>query len=99
MRRLTTEGRSAFAPMFPHEMRHKNNPMRRNAAWGSERVKHALEKRNCPAGTACRETPDVSGGCAFQARRMCGASPKRALARAWGYACFAPTGRIEISFR
>ena len=48
MRRLTTEGRNAFAPMFPHEMRNKNNPMRRNAAWGWARSEHAPERRNFP---------------------------------------------------
>ena len=92
MHRLTTEGRNAFAPMFPHEMRHKNNPMRRNAAWGSERVKHALEKRNCPAGTSCRETADASGGCAFQARRMCGFSPSARFASRMGLRLFRPVG-------
>ena len=81
--------------MFPHKMRHKNNPMRRNAAWGSERVKHALEKRNCPAGTACRETSDVSGGYAFQARRMCGFSPSARFASRMGLRLFRPAGAVK----
>ena len=92
MRRLTTEGRNAFAPMFPHEMRNKHNPMRRNTAWGGERVKHALEKRNCPAGTSCRETSDASGGCAFQARRMRGFSPSARFASRMGLPLFRPAG-------
>ena len=88
--RLTTEGRNAFAPVFPHEMRHKNNPMRRNAAWAASAKEHALEKRNCLAGTARRETSDASGGCAFQARRMRGLFPKRALRRAHGVTFVSP---------
>ena len=30
--RRGNEDRNVFAPMFPHEMRNKNNPMRRHAA-------------------------------------------------------------------
>ena len=51
---------------------------------------HALEKRNCPAGTSCRETADASGSCAFQARRMRGVFPKRALRVAHGVTFVSP---------
>ncbi len=64
------------------------------AAWGSERVKNTrLKSATAPRERRAGKTSNASGGCAFQARRRCGASPKRALPRAWGYACFAPSGR------
>ena len=44
---------------------------------------HAPKRRNCPAGTAYRGASDASDGCAFQARSVLAASPKRAPRRAW----------------
>ena len=95
MRRLTTEGRNAFAPMFPHEIRHKNNPMRRNAAWGSERVKHALEKRNRPAGTACRENVGRFGRLRLSGAAHVRFFPKRALRVAHGVTLVSPRRGAE----
>ncbi len=76
-------------PMFPHEMRNKNNPMRRRRL-GLRLGKNALEKRNSPAGTARGERADASGSCAFQARSMRGAFPKRALRVAHGVTFVSP---------
>ena len=55
-----------------------------DAAWGRARKKHAPERRNRPAETKRRES------CAFQARAVCGAFPKRALRVAHGVTFVSP---------
>ena len=91
--RLTDEGRNAFAPKRSHEMRNKNNPMRRNAAWGGVRAKNTrLKSATAPRERRAAKTPRASGGCAFQARRMCGFSPSARFASRMGLRLFRPVG-------
>ena len=53
---------------------------------------HALERRNSPAGT-----PNASGGCAFQARRIAGCSPSARFAARMGLRLFRPVG-VDMAF-
>ena len=56
---------------------------------------HALEKRNCPAGTPRRENAERFGRLRLSGAVDAPTFPQaRASRRAWGYACFAPSGRI-----
>ena len=60
----------------------------------ASRKKHALEKRNSPAGTACRENASRVGRLRPSGAAHVRVLPQaRASRRAWGYACFAPSGR------
>ena len=68
----------------PHEMRNRNNPMRRKPLGAAARKAPAPERRNCPSGNG------APSGCAFQARSVCGMLPKRALRVAHGVTFVSP---------
>ena len=80
----------------PHEMRNKNNPMRRNAAWGRGSQKEpAPERRNCPRGNGAPRDAGRSGRLRLLgALDERGVPQARASRRAWGYVCFVPSGRF-----
>ena len=88
-------GKSLFAPEARSRMKcgTKITPCG-DAAWGCARKEHALAKRNCPAGTPRRETVERFGRLRLSgAAHVRGVPQARASPRAWGYVCFAPSGR------
>ncbi len=97
--RLTTEVGNAFVPMFPHEMRNKNNPMRRRRLGQRPQKNTRLKSATAPRERRVGKTSNASGGCAFQARRRCGICPKRALRVAHGVTIVAPRRGEEVSVR
>ena len=56
-----------------------------------------LKGATSPAGTASRATSDAPGGCAFQARPMCGVCPKRALRAAHGVMFVSPRRGVPVT--
>ena len=76
-------------------MRNKNNPMRRDAAWGcGSKKEHAPERHNFPCGDGAPRDVGWSGRLRLSGACDVPDFPQaRASRRAWGYVCSAPVGR------
>ena len=71
-------------------MRNKNNPMRRCRLGLRPQAHTRLKSATVPWERLGHEASDASGSCAFQARSMRGAFPKRALRVAHGVTFVSP---------